>query len=124
MKDEFAPSAGDNIVKVNESIGFNDQAFANHPLVDALSLIEQMKGVFAFSLGQKVINRHNESGYIDLCGIDFRGVIYLVHLPEGQKIWYTEFELKPDESDPQEDPNVNLKSDQKIKTDIPQPKKD
>jgi hypothetical protein len=140
MKDEFAPSAGNNKlpkkeepVTIHEKVQLKaeqlseelDELIEEKPLNNMLELVDKKSSLFKFTLGQKVRNRHNEDGYIELCGIDYRGVIYLVHLPGNHHSWYTEFELKVIYgNDDQDDPNVKLKSNQKIKTDIPQPKKD
>ncbi len=105
----------------NKPIGMKEtMKFADEPISETLTLIEQLNGVFKFTLGQKVRNRHNEDGYIELCGLDYRGIIYLVHMPGNHHTWYTEFELKPINYGNSEQ-DANLKSDQKIKTDIPQP---
>lgn len=81
---------------------------------------------FRFPLGSKVKNRHNETGYIEMCGIDFRGELYLVNFKDNNQRWLTSSEMKiiedpcfrisseDDEDDPELPPS--------IKTDIPDPK--
>jgi len=136
MKDDFAPSVGENKISNKKPITIHekvqlkagqlaeelDELIEEKPLNNMLEMLEKISSIFKFTLGQKVRNRHSEDGYIELCGIDYRGVIYLVHMPGNHHTWYTEFELKPVySSENDKESNINLKSNQKIKTDIPQP---
>jgi hypothetical protein len=64
-------------------------------LVDQMkNSIMPMKPYFKIPLGTEVKNRHNETGYISMCGIDFRGELYLVNFKGDHATWYTFSELK------------------------------
>ena len=59
----------------------------NESLTDMMKQVDLLSDLFKFTLGTKVRNRHNEDGYIEMCGIDNRGEMYLVNLPEGRSHW-------------------------------------
>ena len=137
----------DKIENLNEGMNFKeavddlksaikDDKPADLPedVVNQMRISHLVRSMFKFPLGTKVKNRHGEEGYIELCGIDFRGEIYMVNMPNDHRIWYVPEELRPiptlldiyndglDESDDPDAPVVPLpKSDfpNKIKKDIP-----
>lgn len=105
---EYLPTGGNNRVEqLNEGINFKaavedlqkaikDEKSADLPndLIDQMRINHLVRSMFKFSLGTKVKNRHGEEGYIELCGIDFRGEIYMVNMPNNHRIWYVPEELR------------------------------
>ena len=87
----------EGIEKIEEKMGLNETA----EIADLSdSLVNQMKAarmsiqpMFTFHLGTEVKTRSNEIGYIEMCAIDFRGEIYLVHFKSDNSSWYTATEL-------------------------------
>lgn len=88
-------------------------------LLELTERIDQLSEIFKFPLGCKVRNRHNEDGYIEICGVDLRGPIYLVNFPGGINQWYSEFEIHKIQFDP-DNVKAKKKDDPRIKTDIPE----
>lgn len=144
---EYLPTGGNNKVEhLNEGMNFKnavdelksaikDEKPIEMPMdiVDQMRIGQLVRSMFKFPLGTRVKNRHGEEGYIELAGIDFRGEIYMVNMPNNHRIWYVPEEIRPipmskfddfnglDESDDPEEPTKPLpKSDfpDKIK-DIP-----
>jgi len=83
--------------------------------------VDASASLFKFPLGTKVRNRHMEDGYVNMCGIDMRGVIYRVIHTEGRRQWYTETEIKIVLFDPENKKSESIETSSTIKTDIPQP---
>ena len=74
-----------------------------------MKLTSLTSSYFKFPLGVEVKNRHGEKGYIELCGIDFRGEIYLVSFPDHESKYHVTEELtlviQPMYTEDQEDPH-------------------
>lgn len=143
---EYLPTGGNNKTEqLNEGINFKaavddlksaikDEKPADLPedLVDQMRIGHLVRSMFKFPLGTKVKNRHGEEGYVEMCGIDFRGETYLVNMPNDHRIWYTPGEIRAirqslsdDFYDDSDDPDVPVKPLPKsdfpdaIKKDIP-----
>lgn len=121
---EYLPTnQSKEINTISEGLSFSgkNQELSEKPLLDMMALVDSLSDIFKFPLGCKVRNRHSENGYVALCGIDYRGAIYLIELEGGKSRWYTEFELTKQQFDPE-----NRKRDEerkeRIQTDIPDPK--
>ena len=103
---------------IEEKMGLSDAVEVENLSEDLISQMKnaKMSTMFRFFLGDKVKNRHDERGYIEMCGLDFRGDIYLVNITKNARVWYTPMELTIDEDDirPPKHPPI------KPKTDIPQ----
>ena len=112
-----------DIEQVKESIGMDDQETDDGMLMESeIKKLQEINSIFKFPLGCKVRNRHNETGYVEMCGLDYRGTIYLVSLPEGLSRYYTESEIKLIPFDP-ENKDHKKSEDPRIQTDIPDHKK-
>ncbi len=91
----------EGIEKIEEKMGLNDAAEIadlSDDLVNqmkaAQTSIRPIPSVFTFPLGTEVKTRSDEIGYIEICAIDFRGEIYLVHFKSDNSSWYSPAELK------------------------------
>lgn len=115
---EESIGVGDHVDLLDDELKNNE---SDNSLSDILSYIDASASIFKFPLGTKVRNRHNEDGYVEMIGIDVKGVSYLVNLPECNRQWYNESEIKTvnmgrtDQDTVQPDRN-------EIRTDIPDPK--
>jgi hypothetical protein len=81
---------------VVEKMGLGDKvADLSDDLVDQMenSMMSRLYH-FKFPLGTEVKNRHNETGYIEMCAIDFRGEIYLINFKDNYQRWLTSIEIK------------------------------
>lgn len=130
----------EDIEKLDEGMNFKDavddlkkdmdEQTAGLPedIVNQMRIGTLVRSMFRFPLGTRVRNRHGEEGYIELCGINFTGEIYMVNMPNNERIWYVPEEIKmvplskfddfnDDPIDDSDDPDTPTKP--LIKTDFP-----
>ena len=109
-----------------EEIRSTIEATLPSDLLDSMELSTLTGTIFKFSLSTKVRNMHNETGYVSLCGIDFRGEIFLVNYKNCKSVWHvpeelTEVPMSYQNDNNNEDENDNNNEDEitsNIKTDI------
>jgi hypothetical protein len=81
--------------------------------------IYMLSKIFPHAIGDRVKNRFDEQGIIDLVGLDHRGVIYLVQYKDQVKEWEAEGQIKKIPSNLASQENVKEKTEASLKTDIP-----
>jgi hypothetical protein len=131
------PEDNDKVERLEEGMNFKeavddlksaikDEKPANLPedLIDQMRVNQLVRSMFKFPLGTKVKNRHGEEGYIELAGIDFRGEIYMVNMPNNHRIWYVPEELREIQMSKFDDFNGLDESDDPDEPTKPLPKSD
>lgn len=139
-----------NIEKVKESIGMDDQKTDNPSSyeeqmekakeedIDDLGVerddcdqeepmtkeraIHMMDKIFPIKLGSRVRNKHQEDGIVEMVGVDFRGVLYLVAYQGHESSWESEHTIKVLDRFGS-DKEISDMRETVAKTDIPQPDK-
>ena len=101
-----------------EEIRSTIEATLPSDLLDSMELSTLTGTIFKFSLSTKVRNMHNETGYVSLCGIDFRGEIFLVNYKNCKSVWHVPEELTEVPMSYQNDNNNEDEITSNIKTDI------
>lgn len=81
--------------------------------------LEMLDKIFDIHLDSRVRNRHLEDGIVEMVGIDYRGVQYLVRYKDHKLVWENDQTIKKTKFE-DENNNGNQEIGQKIKTDIAQ----
>ena len=104
---EYAPTSQRNL---------SDDELSDKKLTNEEKL-EMLDKIFDIRLDSKVRNRHLEDGIVEMVGIDYRGVQYLVRYKGHKLVWENDQTIKKTKfEDEKEKPKLNLKTG--IKTDF------
>ena len=105
----------DEIEKRIDSLSENIKKEKPTDIHEQISLLDQ---IFTFGVGDRIRNKLNESGIIEMVALDYRGVLYLVQYKEGVSRWQSDDQISKDAS--YQAYKDDSKKEGKIKTDIPQ----
>lgn len=108
---EYMPTSHKNFIE-------NGRYAGKSTLEDKIKMLAE---IFPFALGDRVRNRHQENGFIEMVGLDERGVQYLVRYADNNRVWELDAHISKQKFG-QENETVHVKESIGLKTDIPDPK--